>query len=157
MVLNEKLILWIGQHTRWWFLLHRCMAKAPTSLHMQVVCLFDSLRPINNLSVIKGQVFLGWTSTKLGLMFLLKHTTQWRLWVSNPWPLGLESSTLPRSHSAPYASWRRLQTTFRHLVSLDTPEWRIIRGFFDYAIRPNFMFVCPFLMIHILNPCPTEF
>ena len=23
------------------------------------VCLFDSLRPINNLSVIKGQVFLG--------------------------------------------------------------------------------------------------
>ena len=34
-------------------------------------CLFvwyDSLRPINNLSVIKGQVFWGWTSTKLGLM-----------------------------------------------------------------------------------------
>ena len=31
---------------------------------------FDSLRPINNLSVIKGPVFLGWTSTKLGLMCL---------------------------------------------------------------------------------------
>ena len=30
------------------------------------VCLFDSLGPINNLSVIKGQVFLGLTSTKLG-------------------------------------------------------------------------------------------
>ena len=33
------------------------------------VCLFvwfDSLRPINNLSVKQGQVFLGWTSTKLG-------------------------------------------------------------------------------------------
>ena len=29
---------------------------------------FDSLRPINNLSVLKGRVFLGWTSTKLGLM-----------------------------------------------------------------------------------------
>ena len=28
--------------------------------------LFDSLRPINNLSVKQGQVFLGWTSTKLG-------------------------------------------------------------------------------------------
>ena len=27
---------------------------------------FDSLRPINNLSVKQGQVFLGWTSTKLG-------------------------------------------------------------------------------------------
>ena len=29
-------------------------------------CLFDSLRPINNLSVKQGQVFLGWTSAKLG-------------------------------------------------------------------------------------------
>ena len=29
---------------------------------------FDSLRPINNLSVIKGRVFMGCTSTKLGLM-----------------------------------------------------------------------------------------
>ena len=28
--------------------------------------LFDSLRPINNLSVKQGRVFLGWTSTKLG-------------------------------------------------------------------------------------------
>ena len=62
---------------------------------------FDSLRPINNLSVIKGQVFLGWTSTKLGLMFLLKDTTQWRRWGLNPLPLGLESSTLPLSHCAP--------------------------------------------------------
>ena len=26
----------------------------------------DPLRPINNLSVKQGQVFLGWTSTKLG-------------------------------------------------------------------------------------------
>ena len=32
--------------------------------------LFNFLRPINNLSVIKGRVFLGWTSTKLGLMCL---------------------------------------------------------------------------------------
>ena len=32
--------------------------------------LFDSLRPINNLSVEQAQVFLGWTSTKLGLMCL---------------------------------------------------------------------------------------
>ena len=47
---------------------------------------FDSLCPINNLSVIKGQVFLGWTSIKLGLMFLLKDTTQWRQWGSNRGP-----------------------------------------------------------------------
>ena len=38
---------------------------------------FDLLRPINNLSVIKRWVFLGWTSTKLGFMFLLKDTMQW--------------------------------------------------------------------------------
>ena len=50
---------------------------------------FDSLRPIYNLSVIKRRVFLGWTSTKLGLMFLLKDTTQWRRWGLNPRPLGL--------------------------------------------------------------------
>ena len=31
---------------------------------------FDSLPPINNLSVKQGRVFLGWTSTKLGLMCL---------------------------------------------------------------------------------------
>ena len=37
---------------------------------------FDSLCPINNLSVIKGRVFMGCTSTKLGLMFLLKDITQ---------------------------------------------------------------------------------
>ena len=62
---------------------------------------FDSLRPINNLSVLKGQVFLGWTRTKLWLIFLLKDTTQWRRWGSNPRPLSLESSTLPLSHCAP--------------------------------------------------------
>ena len=33
--------------------------------HQPFFCLFDSLRPINNLSVMYGQVFLGWTSTKL--------------------------------------------------------------------------------------------
>ena len=35
-----------------------------------LICLFDSLRPINNLSVKQGRVFLGSTSTKLGLMCL---------------------------------------------------------------------------------------
>ena len=75
------------------------------------VCLFvwfDSLRPINNLSVIKGVIFLGWTSTKLGLMFLLKDTTQWRRWGSNPRPFGLESSTLPLSHCAPFDSFENI-------------------------------------------------
>ena len=40
---------------------------------------------------------------------------------------------------------------FRHLVSLKTPEKAIIRGFFGYAMIPNLMFVCPFLMIKILS------
>ena len=63
-------------------------------------CLFvllDSLRPINNLSVKQGLVFLGWTSTKLGLMFLFKDTAQWRWWGLNLLPLGLELSILPLS------------------------------------------------------------
>ena len=59
------------------------------------------LRPINNLSVIKGQVLLGWTSTKLRFMFLFKDTTQRHRWGSNPRPLGLKSSTLPLSHCGP--------------------------------------------------------
>ena len=31
-----------------------------------------------------------------------RTTTQWRRWGSNPWPFGLESSTLPLSHCAPH-------------------------------------------------------
>ena len=39
--------------------------------------LFDSLHLINNLSVIKGWVFLGWTSFKLGVMCLAQgHRAQ---------------------------------------------------------------------------------
>ena len=40
------------------------------------VCLINSLRLIKKLSVIKGRVFLGVPSTKLGLMFLLNDITQ---------------------------------------------------------------------------------
>ena len=72
-----------------------------TVLTSLVFVWFDSLSPINNLSFIKGWVFLGWTSTKQGLMFLLKDTRQWCRWGSNPQPLGLESSTLPLSHCVP--------------------------------------------------------
>ena len=64
-------------------------SKLPTLYWFCLIVCFDSLRPINNLSVIKGRVFLGWTSTYLGLMFLLKDTTQWRRWGSNPRPFGL--------------------------------------------------------------------
>ena len=80
---------------------------------------FDSLRPINNLSVIKGRVFLGWTSTKIGLMFLLKDTTQWRRWGSNPRSFGLESSALPLSHCSPLKGgayqWEETSIDVSHL------------------------------------------
>ena len=39
-----------------------------------VVCLFDLILyvPVNNFSVMSGRVFLGWTSTKQGLMCLAR-------------------------------------------------------------------------------------
>ena len=47
------------------------------------------------------RVFLVWKSTKLGLMLLLKDTTQWHKWGSNLQPLGLESKAQPLSHGTP--------------------------------------------------------
>ena len=58
------------------------------------VC-FGSLRSINNLSVKKGCVFLGWTSTKLGLMFLLKDATPVRLEPAAPRSQVKHSTTEP--------------------------------------------------------------
>ena len=48
-------------------------------------------------------------------MFLLKDTTQWRRWGSNPRPLGLESSTQPLSHCAPLALFQ--SQTRRPMIS----------------------------------------
>ena len=62
---------------------------------------FASLRPINNISVIKGRVFLGWTSTKLGLMSLAQGHNAVKSLTSDPQILGLQSSTLPLSHYTP--------------------------------------------------------
>ena len=101
---------------------------------------FDSLRPIKNLSVMFGRVFLCWTSTKLGLICLgilgqlwylivlipdlctlttlLKDRTKWRRWGSNPWPLGFELSTLPLSHCAPHSlRWYLKKTSSKNKVS----------------------------------------
>ena len=46
-----------------------------------VVCLFDLILnvPVNSFSVMLGLVFMGLTSTKQGLMNLLKDTTQCRM------------------------------------------------------------------------------
>ena len=98
------------RYSAWQGLVHQSLEELDASVvecltrdrgFMGLFVWFDSLRPINNLSVIKARVFLGWTSTKLGLMFLFKDTTQCHRWGSNPRPLGLVSSSLPLSHYAP--------------------------------------------------------
>ena len=68
-----------------------------------VVCLFvwlDSLRSIINISVIKGQVFLVWTNTKLGLMCLApghNAVTPVKLESGIPWSRVKNCTTEPLS------------------------------------------------------------
>ena len=99
---------------------------------------FDSLRAINNLSVIRGRVFLGKTSTKLGLMFLLKDTTQWHQWGSNPRSLGLESSTLPLSHCAPslYIESCSLITLFTNVAGTYVLFYMFSTQNYDISLSP---------------------
>ena len=52
---------------------------------------FDSLHPIINLSVMSGRVFLGWTSTKHGLMFLFRTSRS------------ADGEAWTRSHCTPYS------------------------------------------------------
>ena len=97
---NEFFACWVIFHALTFFKIN--VAKKIFQDH-SLFCLFvwfDSLRPINNLSVKQGRVFLCWTNTMLGLIFLLKDTMQWQRWGSNQRPLSLESSTLPLSHCA---------------------------------------------------------
>ena len=47
------------------------------------------------------------------LLSLLKDTTHWHQWGSNPQPLGLESSTLPLSHCAQVAQGHNTVTPVR--------------------------------------------
>ena len=77
---NELVIIYHSRHFIPIFISHLDLLQSlkqffiNVSYHILVlfVCFvwFDSLRPINNLSVIQGRVFLGWTSTKLGGMCL---------------------------------------------------------------------------------------
>ena len=62
-------------------------------------CLYDLILYVlvNNFSVTSGCVFLGWTSTKQGLMCLAQgHITVTPVRLDRQ-PIGLESSTLPRA------------------------------------------------------------
>ena len=82
---------WFSKNKVYYFMRIICQQMILMKYHALFVFLFlfvwfDSLRPINNLSVIKELVFLGWTNTKLWLMFLLKDTTQWHRWGSTRYP-----------------------------------------------------------------------
>ena len=79
---------------------------------------FDSLHPNNNLSVIKGQVFLGWTSTKLGLMCLAQGHNAVMLVRLDPRHFGLEASTLPLSHCTPIKYWIAIINSKTEAMSL---------------------------------------
>ena len=89
---------------------------------------FDSLRLINNHLVIKGRVFLGWTSTKLGLMILLKDhnaVMQVRLKPAAPQSRVKHSTTEPlRSNSFRNTLWvsNRLDPDQTSFMTLEDRE-----------------------------------
>ena len=72
-----------------------CHVGDSYELYSQLECVNEAL----------GLVFLGWTSTKLGLMFFLKDTAQWRWWGSSSRPsvssqaLFHWATALPNYHS----------------------------------------------------------
>ena len=106
--MHETFFLWFSRFS----IISRAFGNPVVGSWFCLFVWFVSLRPVNYLSAIKRRVFLGWTSSKLGLMFLLKDTTQWRKRGSNPRPLGHESRTLPQGHCAPMI----LEPTWRLLV-----------------------------------------
>ena len=73
---------------------------------------------------------------------LLKYSTEWRWWGSNPWPLGLKSSTLPLSHCAPYEDPDKMQKIHHYnnvcTVCCDkTFFWeRYQKSFGNYNLQP---------------------
>ena len=86
---------------------------------------FDSLCPINNLSVIKGWAFLGWTSTKLGLMCLAhghKAVTPMRLKPAAPRSWVKHSTIEPMCYFIHGdVVWSKLLTDTRHQMD----GWRL--------------------------------
>ena len=101
---NKKQIFSLGARCS---KLKSCQAASPmfillTSCSNQFVFVwFDSLRPINNFSVIKGRVIQGWTSTKLGLMCLAQgHNTVTPVRLESAAPLSrVKHSTLSHCKS----------------------------------------------------------
>ena len=107
------------------------------------VCLirfFASLQQF--FSYIGTGLFL---SPKLGLMFLLKDTPQWRRLGSYPRPFGLDSSTLPLSHCTPLLMafrWRAEDGPFLVLFWSSLPSQKEKKTLSELApLWQNFL--CP--------------
>ena len=78
---------------------------------------------VNKFSVMSRQVFLGWTSTKQGLMCLAQgHNTVPPVRLE-PQTLDLKSSTLPLSHCAP-EKWLKKTLTLCILASSKKVFWQ---------------------------------
>ena len=67
-------------------------------LSQRFVCLIWIFMPQSTILQLR------WTEPVLSKdkCVLLKDTTQWRWWGSKPWPLVLESNTLPLSYCSPF-------------------------------------------------------
>ena len=81
------------------------------------VCLFDLILyvPVNNLLVKSGRVFLGWTSTKLGLMCLAQGhnaVTPVRLEPAAIWSRVKHSTTDHRATALPYCNMQWIITNY---------------------------------------------
>ena len=105
------------------------------TLEVHHVVYFDFLRPINNISVIKGRrVFLGWTSTKLGLMCL----AQWHNAVT---PVRLE----PAAHRS------RSQATYHSATAPHTRRKRVERILLQKLNSFNLFRLFPFIVLSFFS------
>ena len=101
---------------------------------------FDALRPINNLSVKLGWVFLGWTSTKLGEMCLAQGPQLSDAGKAWTWDLSVVGQAL--YHWATTLPPYVLFTLYGILVP--SPSQKFI-----------FIFIGPFKMAIMAWPCPS--
>ena len=94
--------------------------------YIHTFCLFDLILyvPVNSFSVMSdGRIFLGWTSTKQGLMSLAQgHNAMTPVRLE---PAALESSTLPLSHCGPHTHTHTHTRTHSYIHTWATPPGRV--------------------------------
>ena len=121
--------------------------------------------PVNSFSVMRGCVFLGWTSTKQGFMCLDQGYMQCSQWGSNLQPLHLKSNTLPLSHCAPCNS-----LVFHWLLTLLVPNlrkksghlfsWTMLKNIYTSWKHPCVLYIplnyCTSLTLSIVRDFPIQ-